>query len=534
MIRPVSDSAQHPTPEDWRILRALSFYRLVLVIVQLVLQQSGYLSRIFDGFKPGLFYAACVVYAVCAALLLLPIVYRRPRVELQAHGQFFVDTAAITALAYACGGVPSGLGMMMLTSAVGCSMVISTRMALVQAAGVTLVMFAEEVYRMYPEYDTGPITQTGILGLMFFATSLAANAVATRARKSEALAAQAGSDLASLAQLNESVIEHMQTGVAVVERGGSIRLLNAAAAQMLGARRGQALRDCAPGLSAALSEWRDAPAPGGEGPVAPRPDADEVVPRFSKLGWDDDAPVLVLLDNAHALREQALQMNLAALGRLSAGIAHEIRNPLTAISHAGQLLAESDEFSPENQKLLTMIQRHSERIDKIIKDVLALSRRETSTPAAIRLRPWLEQAVTQYCEGYPGEMRVIRYDQVDAGFSMRFDASHLQQVLFNLWDNSFQHGGADGRRIEIELATGPVRDGTPWLEVRDNGPGIRPDLRDRVFEPFFSTAHAGTGLGLYLARELCAYNRARLAYRESPHGACFRLSFTEQPMKAVA
>jgi two-component system sensor histidine kinase PilS (NtrC family) len=533
MIRAVSDSRQHQTPEEWRILRALSFYRLVLVIIQLVLQQSGYLSGIFDEFKPTLFYSVCVVYAIAAGLALLPIVYRRPRVELQAHGQFFIDTAAITALAYACGGVPSGLGMLLLTSAVGCSMVLSVRMALVQAAGATLAMFAEEIYRLYPDYDTGPITQTGILGLIFFATSIAASTVAARARKSEALAAQAGSDLASLAQLNESVIEHMQTGVAVIGPAGNIRLLNAAAAQMLGARPGQALADCAPGLDEALAGWREGPAPGGEGPLAPRPGAEEVVPRISRLGRGREAPLLVLLDNARELREQALQINLAALGRLSAGIAHEIRNPLSAISHAGQLLAESPDLSPENQRLLTMIQRHSERIDKIIKDVLALSRREASTPAPIRLRQWLEQAVTQYCEGYPDQGRVIRYDQVDAEFSMRFDASHLQQVLFNLWDNSFQHGGADGRRIEVALASARAGGGS-FLEVRDNGPGIRADLRDRVFEPFFSTAHAGTGLGLYLARELCAYNRARLTYRDTPQGACFRLSFTEPAAKAAA
>jgi two-component system sensor histidine kinase PilS (NtrC family) len=402
MIRPAADGAQHQTPEDWRILRALSFYRLLLVTLQLVLHQSGYLAQIFDAFKPRLFYSACVVYAVAALALLLPVVYRRPRVQLQAHLQFFVDTAAITTFAYACGGVPSGLGMLMLTSAVGCSLVISGRMALVQAAGVTLVMFAEEVYRMYPEYDTGPFTQTGILGLMFFATSVAANAVAQRARKSEALAAQAGSDLASLAQLNESVIEHMQTGVAVIDSSGSIRLLNAAAAQTLRGRAGQALADCAPGLAGALEEWRGGPQAGGEGPVAPQPGAEEVVPRFSRLGWGASAPVLALLDNARALREQALQMNLAALGRLSAGIAHEIRNPLSAISHAGQLLAESPALGAEDQKLLAMIQRHSERIDKIVKDVLALSRREASAPAPIRLRPWLEQAVAQYREGYPG------------------------------------------------------------------------------------------------------------------------------------
>ncbi len=528
----VSDAAGKPTPEDWRILRALSFYRLVLVTIQLVLIESGYLTGIFDAFKPKLFYAACVVYAAFAVLLLLPIVYRRPRVEWQAHAQFFVDTAGITTLAYACGGVPSGLGMLMLTTVVGCSMVISTRMALVQAASITLVMFAEEVYRLYPDFDTGPITQTGILGLMFFATSVAANAVAQRARKSEALAAQAGSDLASLAQLNESVIEHMETGVAVIGPAGNIRLLNVAAAQMLGGRAGEALAGCAPGLAAALDEWRQNPgAP--ESPLKPRPDAEEMVPRFSRLGWAADAPALVLLDNARTLREQALQMNLAALGRLSAGIAHEIRNPLSAISHAGQLLAESPDLGPENQRLLSMIQRHTERIDKIIKDVLALSRREGGASAPIPLRSWLGHAVAQYREGYPGQDRVIRCERVDADFTTRFDASHLQQVLFNLWDNSFLHGGADGRRVEVELTTGAGPGGS-FLDVRDNGPGIPLDVRDRVFEPFFSTAHAGTGLGLYLARELCAYNRARLTYRETPDGACFRLAFTESVKAAAA
>jgi len=531
MIRPVSDAAGKPTPEDWRILRALSLYRLLMVTVLLLLYQGDWLRVIFDSFRPALFYYVCVAYAILALLLLLPIVYRRPRVELQAHAQFFVDTAGLTTLAFACGGVPSGLSMLLLTTAVGCSMVISTRMALLQAASVTLAMFAEEIYRTYPVYDSGPITQAGILGLMFFATSAAANAVAQRARASEALAAKAGSDLASLARLNESVIEHMDTGVAVIEPGGGIRLLNAAAAQMLGAHPGQALAECAPALAGALADWHQDPgAP--ESPLAPRAGAEEIVPRFSRLGWAADAPTLVLLDNARALREQALQMNLAALGRLSAGIAHEIRNPLSAISHAGQLLAESPGLGPENQRLLSMIQRHSERIDKIIKDVLALSRREGTAPAPIPLRNWLGQAVAQYREGYPGQDRVIHYDGVGAEFTPRFDASHLQQVLFNLWDNSFLHGGADGRRVQVELATGAGPGGS-FLEVRDNGPGIPADLRDRVFEPFFSTAHTGTGLGLYLARELCAYNRARLTYRETPEGACFRLAFTE-PVKAAA
>lgn len=516
-----------PTPEDWRILRALSFYRLLLVTLQLVLYESGYLDRIFDQFNAKVFHATCIGYAVLALLLLLPIVYRRPSVALQASGQFAVDVIGTIALAYACGGVPSGLGMLVLTSAVGCSMISSPRMALVHASAASLVVLGEEIYRMYPDYDNGPFTQTGILGLMFFATTIAANTVAQRARKSEAFAAQVGSDLASLARLNESVIEHMATGVLVVTAQGRIHLLNDAAARLLHLRRDSVLADAAPGLASALEHWRQGAAI-DTSPIAPRTGAEEVVPRFTRLASGAGAPILVLLDPALALREQALQMNLAALGRLSAGIAHEIRNPLTAISHAGQLLAEAPDLSPENQKLLSMIQRHTERIDKIVKDVLALSRRDAPDVGVIRLRSWLGAAVEQYREGHPGQARTIHYDRVAPDFTMKFDAHHLQQVLFNLWDNSFVHGGADGRRVEINLASTSRTSGDPaHLEIRDNGPGIGPELRDRIFEPFFSTAHTGTGLGLYLARELCEYNHARLTYRATHDGgACFRLVFT--------
>jgi two-component system sensor histidine kinase PilS (NtrC family) len=226
-------------------------------------------------------------------------------------------------------------------------------------------------------------------------------------------------------------------------------------------------------------------------------------------------------------------MNLAALGRLSAGIAHEIRNPLAAISHAGQLMAESPNLSAENQRLLSMIQRHSERIDKIVKDVLTLSRRDSPAPAPLKLRAWLEQAVAQYRESHPGARRGVHIDRVASDLSVRFDPHHLQQVLFNLWDNSFLHGGRDGRRIEVHIATSPRGESAPWLEVRDNGPGIPAELRERVFEPFFSTAHQGTGLGLYLARELCEYNHCRLTYRGGAEGASFRLTFAEAAQQAA-
>jgi two-component system, NtrC family, sensor histidine kinase PilS len=528
MIRPVSDATLHATPEDWRILRALSFYRLLLVTLQLLLYETGYLSQFFDQFQPTWFYATCVVYALAALLLILPIVYRRPGIGVQAHLQFTVDVIALLSLTYACGGVPSGLGMLVLTPAVACSMVLSMRMALVQAAGATLAVFAMEILRQYPEnFEPAVFTQAGILGLMFFATSAAASAVARRARKSEVLAARVGSDLASLARLNESIIEHMQTGVVVVDAGSHIRLLNAAAATLLRTRPGVALSTAAPGLAEALAFWRQGRPEGGR-PRIPRQGAEEVIPRFSRLGSGVEAPVLILLENARALREQAQQMKLAALGRLSASIAHEIRNPLSAISHAGQLLSESSVMTTEDQRLLSMIQRHSGRIDKIFRDVLSLSRRDAPTPMPLQLRPWLEQTVAQYREGRPESSGNIRFDGVDRNLQVRFDTHHLQQVLFNLWDNSFEHGSRNGAAVKIELSTGRLSRTRPsHLDIRDNGPGIPNELHDRMFEPFFTTAHEGTGLGLYLARELCEYNHARLTYLPQDSGVCFRLIFSE-------
>jgi two-component system sensor histidine kinase PilS (NtrC family) len=251
----------------------------------------------------------------------------------------------------------------------------------------------------------------------------------------------------------------------------------------------------------------------------------EVTPRFMPLG--DSAQVLILLDDAVRLREQAQQMKLAALGRLSASIAHEIRNPLSAIHHAGQLLAESPRQDAEERRLLDMIQRHTSRIDKIVNDVLRLSRRDAAMPSDIALRPFLERTVAVYREGHPGRACSIDLEGVGADVQVRFDPSHLQQILLNLWDNSFEHG-VRGAAESVRIVLGSGRQGPlgqVYLDVADNGSGIAPELRDRVFEPFFTTAHRGTGLGLYLAREMCEYNQARLLLLPGEQGVHLRLLF---------
>jgi two-component system sensor histidine kinase PilS (NtrC family) len=516
------------TPEDWRLLRTLSWYRLLLLAGLAVLCLKGYGPFLFERIDRAMFLRATLGYGGAALLLSLTVLYRKPGLVTQSLLHFFVDTAGICLLVYHGHGLASGLGVLLLTPAVGCSSVLGTRMALLLASIGTLGVFGEEIFRLSEaDQPLSNMSGAGLLGLILFGTTIAASTVAQRARRSEALAARVGSDLAKLSQLNERIVDSMATGVLVVDAGQRLRLSNAAAQRLLGGTQqqvGHNLAEMAPELGAALLAWQRNPGREAE-PVPLWGGATEVMPRFMPLG--ESAQVLILLDDAVRLREQAQQMKLAALGRLSASIAHEIRNPLSAIHHAGQLLAESPRQDSEERRLLDMIQRHTTRIDKIVNDVLRLSRRDAAMPSDIVLRPFLERTVAVYREGHPGRVCNIDLAGVDAAAQVRFDPNHLQQILLNLWDNSFEHG-TRGAAEPVRIVLGSGRQaplGQVYLDVADNGAGIAAELRDRVFEPFFTTAHRGTGLGLYLAREMCEYNQARLALLPSEQGVQLRLLF---------
>ena len=514
-------------PEDWRVLRLLSFYRLALVAMLLSLMATGYTPQMLSAIKPEWYRGTCQAYALAAMLLTWMVQARRPRMQLQAHLHFIIDVSAIATLVYASGGLDDGLGTLLLIPTVACALVLTPRMAMLQAAIGTLVMFGEEFARQYGQsMDSGGFTSSGVLGLILFGTSISASAVAQRARKSEALAERVGSEFDNLSRLNEVILESMHTGVLVLDSSLRIANLNAAARELLRTSNpveGRALDLESPVLAERLQRWL-ADNQWHDTPILLGVNMAEVVVRVSRLGPLNSSPVLVLLEDASRLRQQAQQIKLAALGRLSASIAHEIRNPLAAISHAGQLMAESPQIESDDRRLLAMIHRHSERIDKIIGDVMALSRREAAQPASIALASWLHDAVALYAEGYAANERPISIDVVEPGLRVHFDPHHLQQLMFNLWDNAFRHGGQSAAQVRV--SSGIERGGRPWVEVADSGPGIAEELLERVFEPFFSTAHGGTGLGLYLVRELCEFNQARISYQRRPVGACFRISFT--------
>ena len=240
------------------------------------------------------------------------------------------------------------------------------------------------------------------------------------------------------------------------------------------------------------------------------------------------APVLVFLEDTSLIAEQVQQSKLAALGRLSASIAHEIRNPVGAMSHAGQLLAESPSLAQEDRRLTEIIRSNADRVSSIINNVLRLSRREDTHLERLSLQAWTQEFLEEFIETMqcpPENLRTLMpSDEVE----VRADPGQLRQIVWNLCENAFKHGASDGVDRAIEIRAGRLSPNSrPFLEVADRGAGVPDEHRERIFEPFFSGGR-GTGLGLFLARELAQTNGATLLYEpRTGGGSVFRLVFAD-------
>jgi two-component system sensor histidine kinase PilS (NtrC family) len=256
-------------------------------------------------------------------------------------------------------------------------------------------------------------------------------------------------------------------------------------------------------------------------------DSPTVLPYFTRLGTTGSVGTLIVLEDATDITQQMQQLKLASLGRLTASIAHEIRNPLGAISHAAQLLDESRHVDQADRRLTEIIRDHSRRMNTIVENVLQLSRRENSQPQTFDLAPWLQHFVEELRAVEHLEPDQVTLDVSPQDVTVHIDPSHLQQVLWNLCQNAIQHGAGQGHVPKLMLRGGITAESpAPYVDVIDNGGGIDPQTVQQIFDPFYTTSSNGTGLGLYIARELCEINRARLNYIAVPTGgSCFRISF---------
>ena len=350
--------------------------------------------------------------------------------------------------------------------------------------------------------------------------------------ETEALAEQRGVDLQNLVELNEYIIQHLRESIVVVDGDDQIRLINESATSRLGTAPSATEQDLAavsPDLTARLGQWRaGANVERSEMTFSAR-DGTNVQPHFAPLSTGRDGGVMIFLEDTSLIAERVQQAKLAALGRLSASIAHEIRNPLGAMSHAGQLLAESPSLGKDDQRLTDIIRLNARRVSQIVESVLALSRRGPSRPERIQLLPWTEDFAREFVktlELYEGAVTVLSHS-VDVEVQM--DPTHLHQILWNLCDNAVKYASAAAGAIAVELTSGVLEPSArPYLEVADRGPGIEPDQVEEVFEPFYTGQPGGTGLGLYISRELAERNGAVLRYQpRAGGGSAFRIVFAD-------
>lgn len=536
--RPDPDSARprrdpRPLFSGSDALSWLFLCRLLLILALLsalsLAESTHWLPRIAEPFaaRQLLLWQALLILASG-----LMIVARWPRRDQQVQLAVYLDILFAVVLIHLSGGVALGFGLLPAIALIWGALLLEGRQSLLFAALASLGVIAQQVYaELHLDQVDGSYLEAGLLGILYFSVAALVHVLARRLRATEQLAARRKVDLADLSQLNEYVIERLTTGVLVLDGERRIRLLNAAAQRLLArsgsgarARAGKALARVAP----ALLDWLDRAitcAPSAQGAL--ELNGRHLRPELHLLGEGRPTGALIYLRDEQDLLRQAQEVNLASLGRLSASVAHNIRNPLAAIAHASQLLAESTQLEDQDQQLLAIIRRNTQRLDEIVNSVLELSHRHRAEPRRFDLKPWLIKACREYRDSHRLDDQVLELELTDAETLIEADPRHLHQILNNLCDNALEHGKDEqGRcRMRWTLETDPT---TRVVRIRlcDTGPGIPLAQQETIFEPCFTTARTGTGLGLYAARALAEANGIRLEYSDAPHqGSCFTLTF---------
>lgn len=516
---------------EWRPLRYFNLYRTTLAGLFVILALGDLAPPPLNDADHRLFALTAATYLCFGIISQFTIHWRSPPYDLQVLLQVGADIVALSIMMHASGGITSGFGILLLVAVAGGSILTEGRIAILFAAMASLAVLVEQIFASLYQLSSGTrYVEAGILGAAFFATALFLYLLARRIRATEALATRRGIDVANLAELNEHIIERMQSGIVVVDTEGQVRLMNDSARALLGLDPnhkaiGRRLDVIAPDFADSLRAWRR---DGSRLPQLFRPGraALEVLASFARLGQTSTAGALAFLEDASAMRQRAQRLKLASLGRLTASIAHEIRNPLGAISHAGQLLAELSDLNASGQRLIRIIQDNGRRVNGIVENVLQVSRRQPSVPETMPLEAWLSGFADEFVTASSIVAEQLSFSVIPQDLQVRFDPSQLHQVLWNLCDNGIRHGGTAPQIIlRAGIASETER---PYLEIMDHGPGISNNDAEAIFEPFYTTASDGNGLGLYIARELCEANQAALNLLPDDGGGCrFRITFSD-------
>lgn len=515
-----------------RLLPLYLSYRLLLSLLLLVSFVAQLASGIIGSLNPSAYLYTASAYLLVTMADAVVCLLRRYRLHPNhLFCMLLVDIFANTVLMNTSGGLASGIGYLMLVTVAAGSIFFTGQLAVLIAAIASIGIIIESVSQLFLGTGRDSLFPAGLLGILLFITALLFQGLNRALRRAEKTADQEAEQAAHLQKLNERIITRMLTGVVVVDSGGTIELINQAAAQLLGGssdtppfHQGDKLAREAT-LNNQLRLWRTTPGRRLP-PFTPRFGNTQVQASFKPLD-QASGRTLIFLEDFRAAAQQAQQLKLAALGRLAGSIAHEIRNPLGAISHASQLLEEQLRDDHATTRLTAIITKQVRRMNQIVENVMELSRPHSHALTRIELGSWLRNYVRDYCETRDPPP-AIEVEIEGDGIDITFDNSHLQQVLDNLLDNAVRHSREHSGAAWAKLhAFRSHIDTLPLLDIIDRGPGVAEEDREKLFEPFYTTSSDGSGLGLYIAGQLCAINYATLKYqaREPREAGCFRISF---------
>lgn len=518
---PLSKGYGIPAKQAWLLLKVFLTYRIVLGGLFIFLFYVRLSPSLFATHDRNLIIVISQSYLTISIFSGLCILGRITSYTVQAQLLILTDILILTLLMHACGGVDSGVGILLAVSIAAGGLLIGGRCAMFFAALASLAVLAEQFYTDYIlGLTTTSYAYAGMLGASFFTIAFLSYILAQRSEQILQLADRQQQTISKLEELNQYIIQHMQSGIIIVNRKQSVQMANEAALRLVNSTvMPIILNDISAQLATAFQIWLiDAEQ---NFALLQLPNQSEIHTRFMVLPTRHEFFYMIIIEDITLYNQRLQQSKLASLGQLTASIAHEIRNPLGAISHAGQLLSENPYLPAQDKRLIEIIQTHCHRVNHIIEDILQLSRKSDSTREKILLKSWLENYLYNFTLEHSIKKETFKLSLTADSLGAFIDPNHLKQIMDNLCQNALKYGKPELGAILLHAF---VIHQSVCIDVIDNGPGIGREHINHLFEPFFTTSASGTGLGLYISKGLAELNQANLSYHlTTDNRSCFRL-----------
>ncbi|HAU06181.1 MAG TPA: PAS domain-containing sensor histidine kinase [Gammaproteobacteria bacterium] len=506
-----------------RLLRLIAIYRVALTSLLLIASGLSLFPLFKQTSQEETYLVISMVYTLLAFTFLFVQYQEQEELSFQAAIQLSIDILFLGLLMHTSSGFQSNIQTFMATVVVAGAVLTDGRLSLFIASLASIIVLIEAVLIDIQSAQQMQYSDAGLYGVSFFAIAILTKILTRKIISSQQLAEKRQHDVDNLALLNSHIVNHMQVGVLVIEEDGAIEVINDSARQLLGLavdsnNTARYISDI-PQLATQFHAWKkNIYSPWQVLQIAP--DLPEIVVTALLL---DNQQAVLYLENITASQQQAQQLKLASLGQLVASIAHEVRNPLAAISHASELLQEQSQ-SKDSDKLTAIIQRHSQRVNTTIDTILELSRRKQAQPSAVDLIAWLNRLLAEFREVYQLTKQQVLIEKEITLPKSYVDVEQLHHIIWNLLDNAWHYSDQVAEKPVVKLRIAINHQEKILLDVMDNGPGVSPAMQKVLFEPFQSEREGGTGLGLYLAKEFSQANGIQLHYLSSQvQGSCFRL-----------